>query len=1309
MTATMAAKDTNQLTRTNANITGTSTTSHHPIRRQPFYPQPSAPVNTISATTTAVQTTMGRAINIGFAGYTHAHTETQHAGDGGIMHERAHQRNEVPPSTRVAACVDDDEAIVDSNGNAYTRRDSVAATAAAAAAAVGDVNFPVDTRTGVTTGGIMLDAVDVDVDDDDESDSFGSMETLSDNVAVWVDGEKHWVAGVDASTTCADLIGALLNYQNAQQLQEKHYQQQQQPQQHMFSVNSGKSNNNSNSNSKSAANPAINQSTLIKTSTHTKENCDPSLAASGELTIGGCLPMAAAVSMALTVPATSGGAPLCGNRLTNATEYVIVKQHRHCEEYLDGNAKVFDVMPVQDGPSRKECELLLRRLTAANSSGHGNNNCNGNSNNGTFTALPNALHRASSPSLNLNTQVSSLLSTDKDSGMGSPVGSSRSARLRRRKYKSAATVSWLAQANTLHPRVSQRAVAAFSGLGNALTNAQATKGGGKHIAVIDCGMGEEDDVAADALDGLEVGIDGGDGGVSANERLLKIILAQDETIHRQLALLREKERQISKIEEEKHRVRERELGKNYLLETYLNGLDEAHAEPDLEACTDVALADSPLNEFNDVRVADTSLVHYGDGVAVGAADGVGRDDDAEVEIYIDESYQRTAKTIGAHTTVAGVTTTTATNKDTGISKARDFHSNARHSKKLKGDFSGDGGGGVAATGGKIETNKQANANCEDNETDVEAQLVWLEKIYALNKQLQREEEMLLKLHAKIRKHQVKRAYQTKREVLQQIEKLDAELTLQCCDIRAVESKLHASNEQLKQKLGVLERLSQEFLQTMETPTAEEGLHADAADVTVAVVSQMPANRMPDVINNDGHNLATMLPATEVTRPRELRVADVSLHAAKQTTEQLAAQESCQLQQSGGMQEAVWHLQDENMDLPQTMHATAAHANKIKELSELKQTNTTAMTTTQIQSAAENEITTTTNAPTLRHATTLVSKLTATSCTPSSSLLSSATQTAAVTTTTTPSDTTTHALSTDKAAVTACNMPAMSPADEKQTTALHLLQPQHLQQQQHQQQQQRAQQKQLPAAAAEDGNNSQQCVAADDLLVDALAAVGGVALPQSNYPISCINQAAIHATSALPTQPSVVAAANFTAPEQALPTGAAVLPAAYLTSSATHSAGNITSLQQQQQVQLVAQPQLLPQRQYLSYMNASCLSNNSNSNDVSSNNNINTNNKNLLPPSHAAHTKTLQKQMFGPKSLNQRQPTAAPPPPKTIHTSATAWTTPTAPMTTPMLVGAHNGFSMPSILAPLRPTTPTALSAVPVVPSVVDITQLGTLV
>ena len=46
---------------------------------------------------------------------------------------------------------------------------------------------------------------------------------------------------------------------------------------------------------------------------------------------------------------------------------------------------------------------------------------------------------------------------------------------------------------------------------------------------------------------------------------------------------REKERQICKIEEEKHRVREKELGKNYLLETYFKGLDEAQQTVEMAA------------------------------------------------------------------------------------------------------------------------------------------------------------------------------------------------------------------------------------------------------------------------------------------------------------------------------------------------------------------------------------------------------------------------------------------------------------------------------------------------------------------------------------------------------------------------------------------------------------------------------------------------------------------------------------------------------------------------------------------------------
>lgn len=52
-----------------------------------------------------------------------------------------------------------------------------------------------------------------------DGDSYGSMETLSDTVSITIDGEKHWVSGIDAQTTCADLISALLQYQDLEEMQ----------------------------------------------------------------------------------------------------------------------------------------------------------------------------------------------------------------------------------------------------------------------------------------------------------------------------------------------------------------------------------------------------------------------------------------------------------------------------------------------------------------------------------------------------------------------------------------------------------------------------------------------------------------------------------------------------------------------------------------------------------------------------------------------------------------------------------------------------------------------------------------------------------------------------------------------------------------------------------------------------------------------------------------------------------------------------------------------------------------------------------
>ncbi|XP_037722916.1 ras association domain-containing protein 10 [Drosophila subpulchrella] len=414
---------------------------------------------------------------------------------------------------------------------------------------------------------------------DDDDDSLSS---LSDNLSIWIDGEEHWISGVDASTTCADLICALISYQSVQ------------------------------------------QDTLPK---------EDALAAR----LGGLEP-------SQKHPAQT------------PQEFAIVQKQRHYEEYLDGSARLFDVITSRHALPKEECQLQLRHLAIST--------------------------RKHTPT------------TDKDSGMGSPVDSSRSMRFRRRgRHKVLPSTKTAESTSIKQPKRSRKL----------------QQRNHQHI--------------------------------TPNESLLNIILAQDETILQQMSMLHEKDRQILKIEEEKHRVRERELGKNYLLETYLKDLDEPQEN-------------GP--------------------------------EDREV---FEEEIQR-------------------------------LH----------------------------EDDKDYRPPNDGDTAKDEICLYWLEKIHAVNKQLQREEELLLSLHAKVRRHQVKRAYQTKSEVLLQIDRLDTELAAQVSDIHRVERKLFTANEQLKAKLGVLECLGREFETTVSRgdpeAAAAESDETDEAPQSPSVDIHQSGNRTP---------------------------------------------------------------------------------------------------------------------------------------------------------------------------------------------------------------------------------------------------------------------------------------------------------------------------------------------------------------------------------------------------------------------------------------------------------------------------------
>ncbi|KAH8375649.1 hypothetical protein KR200_003906, partial [Drosophila serrata] len=416
---------------------------------------------------------------------------------------------------------------------------------------------------------------------DGDLDSLASQEDEDgDNLPIWIDGEEHWITGVDASTTCADLICALLSYRSLQQQQM-----------------------------------------------YRKEG------------------------LRSHFPAPAAHGP---------QEYAIVEKQRNYEEYLDGSARLCDVIASRHAlPNEEKYQLQLRHLATATSRKH-------------------------TPT------------TDKDSGMGSPVDSSRSMRFRRRGKSKVlpATMEldqWgMTKANPKQPKRSRRVQ-------------QQQKS--SHI--------------------------------SPNEGLLNIILAQDETILQQMSMLHDKDRQILKIEEEKHRVRERELGKNYLLETYLRDLEETQDNGHPARLSSI---EGPPNNHED-----------------GAAEMDSR---------------------------------------------------------------------IADSGEAVKD---------------EIRLYWLEKIHAVNKDLQREEELLLSLHSKVRRHQVKCVYETKSEVLVQIDKLDTQLAAQVADIHRVERKLFTANEQLKAKLGVLESLGREFETTVTEERFVQEEPQEAVKLARLIQSSCPAD------------------------------------------------------------------------------------------------------------------------------------------------------------------------------------------------------------------------------------------------------------------------------------------------------------------------------------------------------------------------------------------------------------------------------------------------------------------------------------
>jgi Ras association domain-containing protein 9/10 len=238
---------------------------------------------------------------------------------------------------------------------------------------------------------------------------------------------------------------------------------------------------------------------------------------------------------------------------------------------------------------------------------------------------------------------------------------------------------------------------------------------------------------------------------SSIERLMSLILEQGETIQHQLTKLRDREIQISQLEEQKHRLREQEHGKNYLLETYLNGLHEAEAEEGGE------------------KDLSSTTIHSDSGV---------------------NTEEAQSPNGGTSPTGALVGDPEMGHPTQHTKKKPHFEYSERENELLREHLK------LKATPPVTE----AAGECSQRpRQEVEDQIGVLEKIYAINKHLQREEELLVRLNAKIKRYESENPNLGEDEILDTLNRLNSEIEQRTREIEITNREIELSDQLLHKK------------------------------------------------------------------------------------------------------------------------------------------------------------------------------------------------------------------------------------------------------------------------------------------------------------------------------------------------------------------------------------------------------------------------------------------------------------------------------------------------------------------------------
>ena len=228
------------------------------------------------------------------------------------------------------------------------------------------------------------------------------------------------------------------------------------------------------------------------------------------------------------------------------------------------------------------------------------------------------------------------------------------------------------------------------------------------------------------------------------EKLMKLILAQGATIQNQLQKLKEREEQIESIEQERHRERIEKNGRNYLLETYLGSLKDAEipAEVDEEKADDSGVNTEVGSDQLMIGIKKKNL----------SFETELESDDVNEKINEKENPEQVRRSQDEYKTHSN-RSILKIHKKTARSKSESRSQEYKSEITIKRTLSDNSLENVDGMEKKSEKIKRESSEEVVELRKIQSQIEIWEKVFKINKKLEKEEENLVRLHLKIKKYQ----------------------------------------------------------------------------------------------------------------------------------------------------------------------------------------------------------------------------------------------------------------------------------------------------------------------------------------------------------------------------------------------------------------------------------------------------------------------------------------------------------------------------------------------------------------------------